>query len=121
MLVCYFVLEGKAKYLPRVFPQVDDSLDVLTCHGMGGLMGCLLTGFFASKEVNPAGNDGVFFGGGVLLGYQGMFIFYHYLMLFVMYSMLILFPVAAILITLVFSCGVTLILLLISLILVLNE
>lgn len=69
--VCYFVLEGKSKYLPRVFPQVDDSLDVLTCHGMGGLMGCLLTGFFASKEVNPLGNDGVFFGGGVLLGYQG--------------------------------------------------
>jgi Amt family ammonium transporter len=63
-------LQGKAKYLPRVFPEFDDSLDVFSCHGVGGMMGCLLTGFFASKEVNALGGDGVFFGGGKLLAYQ---------------------------------------------------
>jgi len=90
-IVCYFVLEGKAKYLPRIFPQLDDSLDVLSCHGVGGTVGCLLTGFFASKDVNPAGADGVFFGNPKLLGYQ----------------------LAAILVTLAFSCVGTLILLLV--------
>jgi Amt family ammonium transporter len=70
VLVCYFAIELKAKYLPHVLPQADDSLDVFCCHGLGGTMGCILTGFFASTEVNPLGGDGVFFGGGMLLGYQ---------------------------------------------------
>jgi len=72
-LVVYFVLEAKSKYFPRFFPQVDDSLDVFSCHGVGGAMGCILTGFFASKEANPAGANGVFFDNenhGILLGYQ---------------------------------------------------
>jgi Amt family ammonium transporter len=41
---------------------IDDTLDVFPCHGLGGITGMLLTGVFASKKVNPAGNDGLFFG-----------------------------------------------------------
>ncbi|MGE5820918.1 MAG: ammonium transporter [Deltaproteobacteria bacterium] len=40
----------------------DDSLDVVGVHGVGGIWGALATGLFASKAVNPAGNDGLFFG-----------------------------------------------------------
>lgn len=41
---------------------LDDTLDVFPCHGVGGMVGMLLTGVFASKAVNPAGNDGLFYG-----------------------------------------------------------
>ena len=40
----------------------DDSLDVVGVHGIGGTVGALATGLFASKAINPAGNDGLFFG-----------------------------------------------------------
>jgi ammonium transporter, Amt family len=40
----------------------DDSLDVVGVHGVGGTVGALATGLFASKAINPAGNDGLFFG-----------------------------------------------------------
>jgi hypothetical protein len=49
---------------------VDDSLDVFVCHGVGGTIGAFLLGWFASKDANPAGADGVLFGGGELLGWQ---------------------------------------------------
>ena len=42
--------------------RVDDTLDVFPCHGIGGMVGMLLTGVFASKAVNPAGADGLFYG-----------------------------------------------------------
>jgi len=60
----------KAKYFPRYFPQVDDALDVFTCHGVGAVAGALLLGFFTSKDVNPGGADGVFFGNPIQLAYQ---------------------------------------------------
>ena len=41
---------------------VDDTLDVFPCHGIGGMVGMLMTGIFATKAVNAAGNDGLFFG-----------------------------------------------------------
>lgn len=41
---------------------IDDTLDVFPCHGIGGIVGMLLTGVFASKKINPAGNDGLFYG-----------------------------------------------------------
>jgi ammonium transporter, Amt family len=47
--------------------RFDDSLDVVAVHLVGGLLGSLLLGFFATIKVNPAGADGVFFGGGVSL------------------------------------------------------
>lgn len=40
----------------------DDSLDAFGVHGVGGTLGALLTGLFAQKLVNPAGNNGLFFG-----------------------------------------------------------
>ncbi len=47
------------------FPKnkIDDSLDVFSCHGVGGMTGMLLTGVFASKSINPAITDqGLIFG-----------------------------------------------------------
>jgi ammonium transporter, Amt family len=42
--------------------KLDDTLDVFPCHGLGGIVGMLLTGVFATKAVNGAGNDGLFYG-----------------------------------------------------------
>jgi ammonium transporter, Amt family len=40
----------------------DDALDVFGVHCVGGVWGALATGLFASKAINPAGADGLFFG-----------------------------------------------------------
>ena len=40
----------------------DDSLDVVGVHGVGGTWGALATGLFASKAINAAGGDGLFYG-----------------------------------------------------------
>jgi Amt family ammonium transporter len=42
--------------------KLDDTLDVFPCHGVGGIVGMLLTGLFATKTVNPDGVDGWFYG-----------------------------------------------------------
>jgi Amt family ammonium transporter len=42
--------------------KLDDTLDVFPCHGLGGMVGMVLTGIFATKTVNSAGNDGLFYG-----------------------------------------------------------
>ncbi|GHF04298.1 ammonium transporter [Amycolatopsis deserti] len=44
---------------------LDDSLDVLAVHGIGGFTGMLLIGLFASRGANSAGADGLFYGGGL--------------------------------------------------------
>ena len=48
------------------FPKgkIDDALDVFACHGVGGMVGMLLTGVFASKSVNSVvgDNQGLIFG-----------------------------------------------------------
>ena len=41
---------------------LDDTLDVFPCHGIGGMVGMLLTGIFATTTVNAGGNDGLFYG-----------------------------------------------------------
>lgn len=41
---------------------LDDTLDVFPCHGLGGIVGMILTGVFATKTVNAAGNDGLLYG-----------------------------------------------------------
>jgi len=69
-LAVYGAVLVRGKFFPRYFPQVDDSLDVFTCHGVGAVTGALLLGFFASKSVNSGGADGVFFGNPILLAYQ---------------------------------------------------
>ncbi|MGN6400335.1 MAG: ammonium transporter [Flavisolibacter sp.] len=37
---------------------LDDTLDVFPCHGLGGMVGMLMTGVFATVAVNTAGNNG---------------------------------------------------------------
>jgi Amt family ammonium transporter len=54
----------------RTRTAVDDSLDVFGVHGIGGTLGALLTGLFAQKLINPAGNDGLLFGNPSLFGTQ---------------------------------------------------
>jgi ammonium transporter, Amt family len=48
----------------------DDSLDAFGVHGVGGILGTLAVGLFASKAVNPAGADGLFFGNPRQFGVQ---------------------------------------------------
>jgi ammonium transporter, Amt family len=55
-VVCYVAVLAKPKL------GYDDSLDVVGVHCVGGILGALLTGIFASKLVNPAGGDGLLFG-----------------------------------------------------------
>jgi Amt family ammonium transporter len=62
----YFGLIFRAK------TQLDDSLDVVAAHGVGGTVGALLTGVFAQKALNSAGNDGLLFGNPGQLGVQAM-------------------------------------------------
>jgi len=40
----------------------DDSLDAFGVHGVGGILGVLATGLFASKAINPQGANGLFYG-----------------------------------------------------------
>lgn len=42
--------------------SLDDTLDVFPCHGVGGMVGILMTGIFASKTVNGIGDDGLLYG-----------------------------------------------------------
>ena len=42
--------------------SIDDTLDVFPCHGVGGIVGMILTGVFATKTVNGAGVDGLLYG-----------------------------------------------------------
>lgn len=56
-VICYFfVAVVKTKF------GYDDSLDAFGVHGVGGIWGALATGLWATKEVNPAGNNGLFYG-----------------------------------------------------------
>ena len=43
--------------------DVDDTLDVFPCHGVGGMVGMVLTGVFATSSINPAVvEQGLFYG-----------------------------------------------------------
>ncbi len=47
----------------RTKTSIDDTLDVFPCHGVGGMMGMLLTGVFAHQQVNSAvSSNGLFYG-----------------------------------------------------------
>jgi Amt family ammonium transporter len=53
--------------------RVDDSADVVAVHLGGGIIGSLCVGLFATRGVNAAGADGLFYGGGYrLLGFQAI-------------------------------------------------
>lgn len=62
--VFFFVL-GKKHFFP-----VDDTLDVFSFHGLGGLIGTLLTGIFCQKDVNSVAPDGMAYGHPIQLWYQ---------------------------------------------------
>ena len=57
-VICYLAIGLKKKL------KVDDSLDVIAVHLVGGLTGSILLGFFADTQYNSLGFDGIFAGGG---------------------------------------------------------
>ena len=61
-VVCYFAVALKTRL------HWDDALDVWGVHGVGGALGIVLLGVFASTAFNPAGTNG-------LLGGNGAFFF----------------------------------------------
>jgi Amt family ammonium transporter len=73
----------------------DDSLDAFGVHCVGGIWGALATGLFASKLVNSAGANGVFFGNPrqflVQLLAVGVTIIYTGVVTFVIYKLVDLF------------------------------
>jgi len=64
-LPSYFALVWRAR------TQLDDSLDVIAAHGVGGSVGALLTGVFAQKALNGVA-DGLLFGNPRQLGIQAV-------------------------------------------------
>ena len=77
-LVCYGAVALKNRF------KLDDALDVWGVHGVGGSLGIVLLGIFASKAWNPAGADGLLAGnasfflvevGAVLLATAWSFVF----------------------------------------------
>jgi Amt family ammonium transporter len=80
---CYSGVVAKNKF------GYDDSLDVVGIHGVGGTLGALAIGVFATKAVNEGGNYGLLFGNPELLGIQTL----------------------SVLVTMVYAFGVTFILL----------
>jgi len=69
----------------------DDSLDAFGVHCVGGIWGALATGLFASKAVNAAGNDGLFFGNPkqflVQLSAVAVTLIYSFVVTFVIYKL----------------------------------
>ncbi|MFN0091691.1 MAG: ammonium transporter [Acidimicrobiales bacterium] len=57
-VVCYLAIGIKRAL------KLDDSLDVIAVHLVGGVIGSILLGFFADKSATGLGSDGLFFGGG---------------------------------------------------------
>jgi ammonium transporter, Amt family len=55
-LLCYMALNAKVKF------RYDDSLDAFGVHGVGGTLGTVMAGVFASTAINAGGADGLFFG-----------------------------------------------------------
>jgi Amt family ammonium transporter len=54
--ICYYGVSLKSKF------GYDDSLDAVGIHGVGGTLGALATGLFASTAINSAGFNGLFYG-----------------------------------------------------------
>ncbi|MGJ7920164.1 ammonium transporter [Neobacillus sp. LXY-4] len=55
--ICYFGIN-----FVKVRFKYDDTLDAFGVHGIGGIWGAIATGIFATKSVNPAGNNGLLYG-----------------------------------------------------------
>jgi Amt family ammonium transporter len=55
-VVCYAAVQLRDKM------NVDDALDVWAVHGVGGTVGAILTGLFATTTVNAGAANGLFYG-----------------------------------------------------------
>ena len=89
----YLVLQWRAK------TSLDDSLDVLAAHGIGGTVGALLTGVFAEKALNGVA-DGALYGNPRQLLIQaaaiGAALFYSAFMSFVLLKLInVVLPIRA--------------------------
>jgi len=65
-IVCFSAVNFKTKL------KLDDSLDVVGIHGVGGAVGTICLGIFASTAVNPGGVDGLLAGNVAQLGKQAI-------------------------------------------------
>ncbi len=65
-VICYYAVAMKSKI------GYDDSLDVVGVHLVGGIVGALLTGLFATTKINEAAADGLFYGNPSQLGRQAI-------------------------------------------------
>ncbi len=65
-IVCYLAVSMKGRI------GIDDSLDVVGIHGVGGMVGTLCLGIFASTQVNPGGVDGLLAGSSAQIGKQAL-------------------------------------------------
>jgi len=63
-VVCYFAVALKNRL------RWDDALDVWGVHGVGGALGIVLLGVFATTSFNPAGTDGLIAGNGAFFWKQ---------------------------------------------------
>ncbi len=81
--LCYTACNLKAKL------GYDDSLDVVGVHGVGGTWGALATGLFATKVVNEAGGDGLFYGNPKQLGIQFLAVVVTWVLAFVMTAVIL--------------------------------
>ncbi len=57
-IVCYYMM----LYRDKLLRKIDDTLDVFICHGIAGVVGSIMTGLLATKSVNSAGPNGLFYG-----------------------------------------------------------
>ena len=53
---CFYAIRIKNKL------GIDDALDTFPVHGVGGTVGAILTGIFATTDVNPFGANGLLYG-----------------------------------------------------------
>jgi len=63
-VICYYAISLKFRF------GYDDSLDVVGVHGVGGILGALAVGVFASTLINPDGANGLLYGNASLLRTQ---------------------------------------------------
>ena len=63
-VVCYYAIQLKNRL------KWDDALDVWGVHGVGGFLGIVSLGLFASTAINPAGGAGLIHGSGAFFGKQ---------------------------------------------------
>ncbi len=65
-MVCYAAVMWKGRL------GMDDSLDVVGVHCVGGVLGTIATGVFATMAVNPGGANGLLYGNPKLLAVQAL-------------------------------------------------